>query len=101
MCREKLTDIIVHSILEIRVKKCIKLRGQAFVTYKDVESSTKALTEVQGFPLFALPMDIQYARDTSLIFSKENGTYDEHKRKREEEKGKRIKYINVVISANS
>ncbi|KAJ3316719.1 U2 small nuclear ribonucleoprotein B'' [Blyttiomyces sp. JEL0837] len=76
-------------IVEIRAQKNLRMRGQAFITYKDQDSATKAMREIQGFPLFALPMDIQYARDTSLLFSKENGTYEEHKRKREEEKIRR------------
>ncbi|KAJ3341566.1 hypothetical protein HDU83_006539 [Entophlyctis luteolus] len=69
-------------ILQIRAKKNIKLRGQAFVTFKQVESATRALNEVQGFPLFSLPLDIQYARDRNYIFSEADGTLEEHKKRR-------------------
>ncbi|KAI9360811.1 U1 small nuclear ribonucleoprotein A [Zopfochytrium polystomum] len=78
-------------ILEIRAKHNIRLRGQAFVTYRELESASNALNKVQGFPLFGLPMDIQYARDTNFIFSKEDGTLEEHKKRRAEEKERREK----------
>jgi RNA recognition motif-containing protein len=43
-------------IISIRAKSNIALRGQAFVTFADIESATKAMNEVQGFPLFTFPM---------------------------------------------
>ncbi|ORY43766.1 U1 small nuclear ribonucleo protein A [Rhizoclosmatium globosum] len=76
-------------ILQIRAKSNIKLRGQAFITFKEVESATKALNEVQGFPLFSLPLDIQYARDRNFIFSIEDGTLEEHKKRRAVEQAER------------
>ncbi|KAJ3232791.1 hypothetical protein HDU78_006852 [Chytriomyces hyalinus] len=78
-------------IIQIRAKSNITLRGQAFVTYKNVDSATKALGEVQGFPLFSLPLDIQYARDRNFIFSEADGTLEEHKKKRAIEKAEKAK----------
>ncbi|KAJ3107480.1 hypothetical protein HDU97_004076 [Phlyctochytrium planicorne] len=75
------------NILELRASKCIRLRGQAFVTYDNIDSATKAVNEAQGFPLFALPMDIQYARDKNYIFYAEEGTLEVTKKRRAEEKG--------------
>ncbi|KAI9345197.1 hypothetical protein BDR26DRAFT_856505 [Obelidium mucronatum] len=78
-------------IIQIRAKSNIKLRGQAFVTFKNIDSATKALNEVQGFPLFSLPLDIQYARDRNYIFSVADGTLEEHKKRRAEEQIQRAK----------
>ncbi|KAJ3412393.1 hypothetical protein HDV05_000813 [Chytridiales sp. JEL 0842] len=78
-------------ILNIRAKSNIALRGQAFVTFDNIESATKAMNEVQGFPLFTLPMDIQYARDKSYIFYEKEGTLEEHKKRRAEEKALKAK----------
>ncbi|KAJ3135214.1 U2 small nuclear ribonucleoprotein B'' [Physocladia obscura] len=78
-------------ILQVRAKSNIKLRGQAFVTFKDIEAATKALSEVQGFPLFSLPLDIQYSRDRNFIFSKADGTLEQHKKRRVEEQAVRAK----------
>ncbi|KAJ3030921.1 UNVERIFIED_CONTAM: hypothetical protein HDU68_007282 [Siphonaria sp. JEL0065] len=85
-------------ILQIRAKSNIKLRGQAFVTFKDQSSATKALNEVQGFPLFSLPLDIQYGRDRNYIFSIAEGTLDEHKKRRAEEQIQRAKEPKKVKS---
>ncbi|KAJ3074225.1 hypothetical protein HDU98_011793 [Podochytrium sp. JEL0797] len=76
-------------IMQIRAKTNIKLRGQAFITFKDVDSATKAMAQVQGFPLFSLPLDIQYARDRNYIFSSADGTLEEHKKRRAEEQAQR------------
>ncbi|KAJ3215943.1 hypothetical protein HDU67_010174 [Dinochytrium kinnereticum] len=77
------------SILELRASKCIKLRGQAFVTFEELENATKALNEAQGFPLFSLPMDIQYARDKNYRFYEAEGRLEDVKRRRAEEKARK------------
>ncbi|KAJ3190417.1 hypothetical protein HDU85_000713 [Gaertneriomyces sp. JEL0708] len=103
-------------VLSIRMKRNIKQRGQAFVTFAEVESATKALKEVQGFPLSMKPMvgrcemknysvvvlydviligfgkqDIQYARRRSDVAAAKDGeeTLEAHKRARIEEKANR------------
>ncbi|KAJ3196023.1 U2 small nuclear ribonucleoprotein B'' [Irineochytrium annulatum] len=76
-------------ILDLRASKNVKMRGQAFVTFENQESATKALNEAQGFPLFSLPMDIQYARDTNYIFAEQNGTLEQQKKRRAEEKARK------------
>ncbi|KAI9010149.1 U1 small nuclear ribonucleoprotein A [Hyaloraphidium curvatum] len=73
-------------ILEISVKKRLKMRGQAFVVFKELESAETALKELQGFPLFNKPMDIQYAREKSDTVAKLDGTLEENKRLRAERK---------------
>ena len=43
------------TILNIKVKRNVRMRGQAFITFDNIESATKAL-EVKGFPLFGKPL---------------------------------------------
>ncbi|KAJ3300192.1 hypothetical protein HK104_003420 [Borealophlyctis nickersoniae] len=77
------------NILEVKYKRNVKMRGQAFLTFENLESAKKAVAEVKGFPLFGQPMDVQFARDRSLMLSKQDGTLEEHQRRRAEEKAKR------------
>jgi len=49
-------------ILDIVALKSAKMRGQAFVIFKDLHSSTAALKSMQGFPFYDKPMKIAYAR---------------------------------------
>lgn len=43
-------------ILDIVALKTLKLRGQAFVVFKDISSATNALRSMQGFPFYDKPM---------------------------------------------
>lgn len=43
-------------VLEIVAHSNIRMRGQAFVVFEDQESASKALAEVQSFPLYGKPM---------------------------------------------
>jgi len=36
--------------------KTLKMRGQAFVIFKDINSGTNALRSMQGFPFYDKPM---------------------------------------------
>lgn len=53
-------------ILDIRLKRNIRLRGQAFVSFDSVAAATEAMEKSQGFPLFEKPMDIQFANEPSI-----------------------------------
>lgn len=44
------------SIIDIHAKKSLKMRGQAFVIFKDIQSATTALRSMQGFPFYDKPM---------------------------------------------
>ena len=39
-------------ILDILVSRSLKMRGQAFVIFKEVSSATNALRSMQGFPFY-------------------------------------------------
>lgn len=43
-------------ILDIVALKTLKMRGQAFVIFKEIASSTNALRSMQGFPFYDKPM---------------------------------------------
>ena len=43
-------------ILDIVALKTLKMRGQAFVVFKDIASATNALRSMQGFPFYEKPM---------------------------------------------
>ncbi|RKP06059.1 small nuclear ribonucleo protein polypeptide B [Thamnocephalis sphaerospora] len=81
------------SVLDIQVKRALRMRGQAFIVFKELEDATKALREVQSFPLYNKPMVacvqvIAYAHQQSDMIAKMGENYEEHKRRREEEKAR-------------
>ena len=43
-------------ILDIVALKTLKMRGQAFVVFRDISSATNALRSMQGFPFYDKPM---------------------------------------------
>ncbi|ORX49399.1 RNA-binding domain-containing protein [Hesseltinella vesiculosa] len=74
-------------VLDIVAHANIRLRGQAFVAYPTIEDAEKAIKELQHHVLFNKPMVVQFARNKSDIHAKDDGDFDEHKRKRLEKKG--------------
>lgn len=73
-------------ILDILVARNLKMKGQAFVIFKEVNSASNALRSMQGFPFYDKPMRIQYAKIDSDIIAKMKGTYVERDRKKEKKK---------------
>jgi len=63
------------AIMDIVASKSMKMKGQAFVVFKDVSSATAALRQMQGFPFYDKPMKISYAREKSDAVAKIDGTY--------------------------
>lgn len=43
-------------VVDIVALKTMKMRGQAFVIFKELGSSTNALRQLQGFPFYGKPM---------------------------------------------
>lgn len=64
-------------ILDIVALKTLKMRGQAFVIFKEISSATVALRSMQGFPFYDKPMRIQYAKLDSDVIAKVKGTFQE------------------------
>ncbi|XP_064097098.1 U1 small nuclear ribonucleoprotein A-like [Macrobrachium nipponense] len=78
-------------ILDIVALKTLKMRGQAFVIFKEIGSATSAMRAMQGFPFYDKPMKIAYAKTDSDIIAKQKGTYKERGSKRKEEEKKKKK----------
>jgi len=77
-------------IEDIIAMKTDKQRGQAWIVFKEISSSTNALRDMQAFPFYDKPMKIAYAKTKSDAIAKLDGTYTERKkekRKAEEENG--------------
>ncbi|XP_044735849.1 U1 small nuclear ribonucleoprotein A [Chrysoperla carnea] len=64
-------------ILDIVALKTLKMRGQAFVIFKEISSATNGIRAMQGFPFYDKPMRIQYAKTDSDIIAKSKGTFQE------------------------
>jgi len=84
-------DVVAHSNM--------RMRGQAFVSFANVESAKKALKDVQRFPLYSKPMQISFAktRSDAVVEKLDSGHFDEHKKRREEHK-KATRYTNPIKS---
>lgn len=73
-------------VVDIVALKTIKMRGQAFVVFKELAASTNALRQLQGFPFYNKPMRIQYAKTDSEVIAKMRGTYSDKEKKKEKKK---------------
>lgn len=73
-------------ILDIVALKTLKMRGQAFVIFNDVNSASNALRSMQGFPFYDKPMRIQYAKIESDIIAKRYNTFVERPKKDQKDK---------------
>uniref|UniRef100_A0A4W4GCM1 RRM domain-containing protein n=1 Tax=Electrophorus electricus TaxID=8005 RepID=A0A4W4GCM1_ELEEL len=73
-------------IIEIVAMKTMKMRGQAFVVFKELSAATNALRQLQGFPFYNKPMRIQYAKTDSDVIAKVRGTYSDKDKKKEKKK---------------
>merc|ERR1711983_171252 len=68
-------------ILDIVALKTMKMRGQAFVIFKEISSATNALRSMQGFPFYDKPMRINYSKSDSDMIAKIKGTFQERPKK--------------------
>ncbi|CAF0930466.1 unnamed protein product [Brachionus calyciflorus] len=68
-------------IVDIVAKKTLKMRGQAFIIYNDINSASNAIRSMQGFPFYEKPMRIQYAKAQSDVIAKRYGTFVERPKK--------------------
>eukprot|EP01119_Soliformovum_irregulare_P005385 TRINITY_DN17152_c0_g1_i1.p1 TRINITY_DN17152_c0_g1~~TRINITY_DN17152_c0_g1_i1.p1 ORF type:complete len:237 (-),score=70.36 TRINITY_DN17152_c0_g1_i1:101-811(-) len=80
------------TVLDVVALKTMRMRGQAFIVFKDVASATSAMRTLQNIPFYDKPMKIQYAKAKSDVVAKMDGTYTEklrEKRKPQEQPAKR------------
>ena len=90
-------------ILDIVALKTFKMRGQAFVVFRDITAATESVRQMQGFPFYEKPMQITYARTKSDAAAKLDGSYQAKdkaeraaKRKAEREERKEAKKAGAV-----
>lgn len=62
-------------IIDIIMRNSHRLRGQAFIIFKDIEGATKALRTMQGFIFYEKPLNIHYAKSESDLITKQKGTF--------------------------
>jgi len=68
--------------------KTLRMRGQAFVVFKDIASASNAIRAMQQFPFYDKPMKIQYAKAKSDVVAKLDGTFKPREKKKKVEKRK-------------
>jgi len=56
-------------VIDIMISKAPKLRGQAFVTYKEIADATSAIKRLQGFPFYEKPLRVAFARRESTMIT--------------------------------
>lgn len=69
--------------MDIVALKTPKMRGQAFVIFREVSRAKVALKSLQGFPFFGKPMRIQYSKTDSDVIAKKKGTYKKRPKRSE------------------
>ncbi|ROT39800.1 U2 small nuclear ribonucleo protein B [Sodiomyces alkalinus F11] len=62
-------------VLDIVAMKTMKMRGQAHVTFRDVQTATQAMRTLEGFEFLGRPLKIQYAKSKSDYIAKLDGSY--------------------------
>ncbi|GAU94144.1 hypothetical protein RvY_05970 [Ramazzottius varieornatus] len=79
--KEELKKSLYHlfsqfgSVLDIVALKTIKMRGQAFIVFKDIGHATAALRSLQGTPFYNKNMKIDFALTESEATQKMKGTF--------------------------
>lgn len=82
-------------ILDIITSRTLKMRGQAFLIFKDISSATNAMHAMQGFPFYDKPMRIQYSKTDSDIIARMKGTLVERPKRARKRKGATPEVIEI------
>ncbi|KAK0618394.1 hypothetical protein B0T17DRAFT_336898 [Bombardia bombarda] len=62
-------------VLDVVALKTMKMRGQAHIVYRDVQTATQAVRTLDGFEFFGRNMKISYAKSKSNTIAKLDGTF--------------------------
>ena len=96
-------------VLNVVAHKNIRMRGQAFIVFEDLQSAEKALSIVQDFPFHGKKMVVNYAKmqsDDTVKRERTEEEFEQHKKRRLHVKGnspsssvqgKAVLMINVEI----
>lgn len=103
--QKKLSYVLNHlfgqfgMVAEVRVRKSLKMKGQAFVTYKDFDSCKQAIEKLQGKSVFKKPIRITFAKTGSDTFLRLDGNVKELEN-RKIMKERRLKEAQTATSRN-
>ncbi|KAL6054773.1 U2 small nuclear ribonucleoprotein B [Balamuthia mandrillaris] len=64
------------TVLDVLAKKTLKMRGQAFVIFRELSAATNALRNLNEFMFYDKPMKVQYAKTRSDLVAKIKGTWE-------------------------
>lgn len=62
-------------VLDVVALKTEKMRGQAHIVYRDIQTATQAMRSLDGFEFFGRQMKISYAKSKSNMVAKLDGTF--------------------------
>ncbi|GAB0136635.1 hypothetical protein EsDP_00004930 [Epichloe bromicola] len=62
-------------VLDIVALKTMKMRGQAHIVYRDVQTATQAMRSLDGHEFLGRKLKIQYAKSKSHFVAKLDGTF--------------------------
>ncbi|KAI5811491.1 hypothetical protein DFH27DRAFT_31295 [Peziza echinospora] len=63
------------TVLDVVALKTMKMRGQAHIVFRDLNSAGAAMRALQGFNFMGKEMKIQYAKSKSDVLARLDGTY--------------------------
>eukprot|EP00993_Chasmostoma_nieuportense_P005257 NODE_5888_length_597_cov_45.425532_g5723_i0.p1 GENE.NODE_5888_length_597_cov_45.425532_g5723_i0~~NODE_5888_length_597_cov_45.425532_g5723_i0.p1 ORF type:complete len:167 (+),score=59.73 NODE_5888_length_597_cov_45.425532_g5723_i0:61-561(+) len=75
-------------LMDVVCSKVYRMRGQGFVAFKDINSATTAMRQLQGYFFFEKPLRIQYSRNKADVVARLDGTYSAKKKRERKEKEK-------------
>jgi len=62
-------------VLDVVALRTMKMRGQAHIVYRDIQTATQAMRSLQGFEFFGKEIQISYAKSKSDTIAKLDGTF--------------------------
>ncbi|KAF8588831.1 RNA-binding domain-containing protein [Ramaria rubella] len=76
------------AVLDVTAHRNLRMRGQAFVSFESKDIASKAMKEVNRFPLYAKPMQITFAktRSDAVVKQLDENSLEEHLKERKERK---------------
>lgn len=83
-------------VLDVSLKKNVRMRGQAFVTFDDPQSAQQAIVYVQNSLIFGKPLIIRYANCKSDVAASLDGTLSEQqalRKKTYDERQEKFRYM--------
>jgi len=69
------------TVLDVIASKAYKLRGQAWVVFREISSATAAYRALTNFVFYDRPMKVAYAKSKSDIIKKAEGTWAPREKK--------------------